>query len=364
MSVRARKKGYSGPDATWPGFVDALSTLLLAIIFLLSLFVLAQFFLSQALTGREKALSVLKVEVEELGNLLSLERNANQALRQSMADLSTNLNTANRDRDQLSSDLASTTSELASAKARLADLARRNEDLDRAVLQYQKTFDKTRQDLSEEQQISARAQAEVARLQASITALRNQLGRLEQALEASEKRDLDNQTVIVDLGRRLNSALAAKVEELAGYRSQFFARLSQALADRPEVRIEADRFIFGSELLFESGSADLGSAGRQQLRQLAQTLLAIAQDIPPELTWILRVDGHTDQRPIFNNQFQSNWQLSAARAIAVVDFLIAEGLPPNRLAATGFAEFQPLDPSGTAQAMARNRRIEFQLTQR
>ena len=353
-----------GSDNSWPGFVDALSTLLLAIIFLLSLFVLAQFFLSQALTGREQALSALRAEVLELGNLLALEKDANKTLQDTVSNLSASLGDTKAERDQLSIDLASTKAALETSSKRLEALAQRNSTLEKNAGAYKENYEKAAANLEEQIALSARARAQVARLEANIAALRDQLSRLELALDAADKRDEANQTVIVDLGRRLNRALAAKVEELAGYRSAFFARLSQVLAKRPEVRIVDDRFVLGSELLFESGSADLGLTGQAELRQLAATLLEIAEDIPPELNWVLRVDGHTDRRPIFNNQFQSNWQLSAARAIAVVEFLIAAGLPPQRLAATGFGEFQPLDSGSSQAALARNRRIEFRLTQR
>ena len=364
MVARSNRFRAAGGDNSWPGFVDALSTLLLAIIFLLSLFVLAQFFLSQALTGREQALTVLQAEVQELGDLLQLEKDANTALRQSVSQLSASLSAANADRDQLTADLSEAQNALAGATERLEALTGRNTTLEASAKAFEDAYNVAAAELTEQQQISQRARAEIARLESNISALRDQLSRLENALEASEKQDEENQAVIVDLGRRLNRALASKVEELAGYRSAFFARLSQVLAQRPEVRIEGDRFIFGSELLFESGSADLGEVGQAELRQFAQTLLQIAADIPPELNWVLRVDGHTDRRPIYNNTFKSNWQLSAARAIAVVEFLIAAGLPPERLAATGFGEFQPLDDRFTVDALARNRRIEFRLTQR
>ncbi|WP_420429846.1 peptidoglycan -binding protein [Kordiimonas sp.] len=359
-----RRIGGAGPDNSWPGFVDALSTLLLVIIFLLSMFVLAQFFLGQALSGRDQALAELRGQVAQLGNLLKMEQQANSALRESMAELSASLTSANKDRDSLSASLDSTRASLSESEARLAEMTEARERFEAEANRLQEQYALSSGELTEEREISMRARAEVARLQRNITALQEQLGRLEAALQASEERDRRNQAVIVDMGRRLNRALASKVEELAGYRSEFFGRLKEVLSSRPEIRIEGDRFVFASELLFGSGSAELGPEGRAEMRKFAETLLTISREIPAELSWILRVDGHTDVRPISNAQFRNNWDLSAARAISVVEFLISAGVPAERLAATGFGEFQPIDPAENIFAYSRNRRIEMRLTQR
>jgi chemotaxis protein MotB len=159
-------------------------------------------------------------------------------------------------------------------------------------------------------------------------------------------------------------ALASKVQELARYRSEFFGRLREVLGKRKDVRIVGDRFVFQSEVLFETGSAELGGAGQQQLGQLARALTEIAARIPKDLPWVLRVDGHTDRIPIHTPEFRSNWELSTARAISVVRFLIDQGIPADHLAATGFGEHQPLDPGLSEAALRRNRRIELKLTQR
>lgn len=359
-----RRIGGGGQDNSWPGFVDALSTLLLVIIFLLSMFVLAQFFLGQALSGRDQALAELRGQVAQLGNLLKMEQQSNKALRDSMAELSASLTAANRDRDTLSADLEATRKALGESDARLIDMTAARERFEAEAKELAEKFGFADTALAEERIISRRAQEQVAQLQRNITALQEQLGRLEAALQASEERDRRNQAVIVDMGRRLNRALASKVEELAGYRSEFFGRLKEVLSTRPEIRVEGDRFVFASELLFASGSADLGPEGRAELRKFAETLITISQEIPAELEWILRVDGHTDKRPISNAQFRSNWELSSARAISVVRFLVSVGVPANRLGATGFGEHQPIDPSDNVFAYSRNRRIEMRLTQR
>jgi len=362
--IGARRRMQGGGDGSWPGFVDALSSLLLVIIFLLSMFVLSQFFLGQALTGRDQALAELRGQVAQLGNLLKLEQQANTSLRDSMASLASSLNAANADRDKLSADLAAMRSALTASDTRLAEMTAARERFETEAADLAERFGATSTALTEEQAISARAREQVLQLQNNIVALREQLGRLEAALEASEERDRRNQAVIVDMGRRLNRALASKVQELAGYRSEFFGRLKEVLSTRPEIRIEGDRFVFASELLFASGQASLGPEGRAELRKFAETLILISREIPGELRWILRVDGHTDKRPISTAAFKSNWELSSARAISVVQFLIEAGVPANRLAAAGFGEHQPIDPADNIFAYSRNRRIEMRLTQR
>jgi len=316
--------------------VDALSSLLLVIIFLLAVFMLAQFFLGQAITGRDEALRRLNAQIAELGDLLALEKRSNVNLRE-------NLN-------QLQATLSQTTKELADAKARASDAENR---LGTAGIS-----------LEDERKISSAAQNQALLLNKQVAALRQQMAAIQAALDASEARDTESQAVIADLGKRLNAALAQKVQELARYRSEFFGRLREVLSNRSGVEVVGDRFVFQSEILFDSGSADLNASGRQELRKLAAALLQIAAQIPPEINWVLRVDGHTDAQPIHTEQFPSNWELSAARAISVVNFLQAQHVPGDRLVAAGFGEYQPLDPRRTPEAFRRNRRIELKLTEK
>ena len=217
--------------------------------------------------------------------------------------------------------------------------------------------------MSAEKELSARAQAQVEILNQQISALRRQLAALEEALSASEQKDRESQSRIADLGARLNVALAQKVQELSRYRSDFFGRLREILGARQGVRIVGDRFVFESEVLFESGRAEINPAGRAQMDQLAIALQDLERMIPPELPWVMRVDGHTDKRPV-TGTFRSNWELSSARAIAVVQYLISKGVSPQHLVAAGFGEFQPIDTSDTEDALRRNRRIELKLTER
>src|SRR5690348_7021505 len=327
----------------WPGFVDALSTLVLGIIFLLTVFVVVQFFLSQEVAGKDTALTRLRAQIAQLTDLLSLEKTGKVNLEDEIARLRSSLATAESDRDHYKGIAAGVGTGAQEAQGKVTELSSKLED---------------------EKRLSARAMAQVELLNQQIAALRRQLAALEDALNASEKRDKESQSRIADLGQRLNVALAQRVQELSQYRSDFFGRLRQILGNRPDIRVVGDRFVFQSEIFFDTGQADLRPEGREELDKLASALLDLEKKIPSEIPWVLRVDGHTDVRPISSPQFHSNWDLSAARAISVVQYLISKGISPQRLAAAGFGEFQPLDTGNTEEAYRRNRRIELKLTER
>ena len=360
MPGRTLQRGRRGGGEHWPGFVDALSSLLLVIIFLLSMFVLAQFFLGQALSGRDAELAALNETIAELEKTLAMERQEAANLRLNLRQLSASLQSANMSREELEQKVGELESMLAEAQARAATNAEQRNTI--ATLQADAAA--MQEALVSEQAKSKAARDEVALLNQQLAALRQQLARLEAALIESEKRDKEQQAVIADLGKRLNVALAQRVHELASYRSEFFGKLRQALAGVPGIRIVGDRFVIQSEVLFSSGSAELNPEGKQELTKLANTLLTIIDRIPADLEWVLRVDGHTDPVPINTPLYPSNWELSTARATSVVRQLVSAGIPPNRLAATGFGEFQPIDPGAGPEANRRNRRIEFKLTQR
>jgi chemotaxis protein MotB len=338
-STRSRR---SQTTNYWPGFVDALSSLLLVIIFLLSLFMLAQFFLSQEILGRDTALSRLNMQIAELTELLQLERAGASDLETTIANLTATLSSTEAQRSELA--------------AELAGLGTGDDDRDATIAGLES-------DLQSEQDISREAAAQVALLNQQLAALRTQIAALEQALEASEARDSDSRTQIADLGRRLNLALAQRVQDLSRYRSDFFGRLRQILEGRADVRIVGDRFVFQSEVLFGPGEATVSNEGLAGLGALADAILQLEQEIPDEIDWVLRIDGHTDRRPISNIQFPSNWELSAARAISVAKYLVAQGVAPHRLVAAGFGEFSPIDTGDSEEAFRRNRRIEFKLTE-
>jgi len=328
----------------WPGFVDALSTLLLAIMFLLSVFVLAQFLLSQEITGKDAVLNRLNAQIDELTNLLALERTSKQDIEDNLASLQASLTEAERERSRLQDLLNAGSGNSVETEQMVGQL---NNQLD------------------SERQISQRALSQVELLNQQISALRRQIAALEDALDASESRDRESQTKIADLGRRLNVALAQRVQELNRYRSDFFGRLREILSDRPDIRVVGDRFVFQSEVLFGSGSAELNPSGRDQMQKVAQALLQIMPEIPDDIQWVLRVDGHTDNVALSGSgQFKDNWELSQGRALAVVKFFIAQGVPANRLVAAGFGEFQPIEEGDGDETRAKNRRIELKLTER
>jgi chemotaxis protein MotB len=327
----------------WPGFVDALSTLVLSIVFLLSVFLVVQFFLSQQLTGKDKALEELNAKIAQLNDLLSLEKLGKLNLDDQVAQLRAGLASAQAERDRVKGLYDG----LAAAGS---DAAGRTSELGKA--------------LESEKQVSTRALAQIEVLTQQISALRRQLAALEEALDASEKRDKESQGRIADLGQRLNVALAQRVQELSRYRSEFFGRLRAILGNRPDIRVVGDRFVFQSEVFFDSGQATLLPEGQTELNSVANALTDLDKQIPGEIAWVLRVDGHTDVRPINSPLFKSNWELSSARAISVVQYLISLGVPSQRLVAAGFAEFQPLDTAPTEEAYKRNRRIELKLTER
>ena len=466
--ARGRRGRATDELNPWPGYVDALSTLLMVIIFVLLVFVLAQAFLSVALTSRDRALDRLNRQVAELSDMLSLERGRATELQASVASLGrdaaaasatrdtaaaeqarqrnetagllTERNGLRTERDQLAARLADAELQAGSAAVRLqgaqarlaetvgatdtasqeaAELAgqlaqarrqlagmraeqeaiKRTSTADREIIQTKladiaRLTDQVRQlaalraqlerqaqdaavrattdeqrrqalaiQLSQEQKLSESSRAQVAALSQQIEQLRSQMAAISASLAMAEAGERDKDTQIAGLSGRLNLALAARVEELQRYRSEFFGRLRDVLANRPGIQVVGDRFVFQSEVLFPAGSADLTTAGQEQLRALAGTLKNLAQEIPRDVRWIMRVDGHADRAPI-RGAAPGNWELSAQRAINVVRLLTEEGVPASRLAATGFGEFQPLDPAETPAAFARNRRIEIRLTDR
>ena len=475
MALRRRGGSNEGMNV-WPGYVDALSTLLMVIIFVLLVFVLAQAFLSITLSGRDKALDRLNRQMAELSDMLSLEKGHSSELRTSIAQLGRDLQAATATRDSLSQQLASlraeqdklaadrdslksdrdrlaarladtdlqtqaarartdqlqaqladaakrgdtaaqnaaaaaaqladTRRQLAAAQANLDEIKRQSAELDRTVQVDKATIEaklsdlakmaeqvrnltalrdqleKQAQDaavratteeqrraavaaeLAEEKKLGDSAKAQIAAMTQQMEQLRAQMSVIAHALEVSEASDKDKNVQIANLSSRLNTALAQKLEELQRYRSDFFGKLREVLANRPGIQVVGDRFVFQSEVLFPVGSADLTAAGQDQMNQLAATLKDIAKEIPPDVNWLLRVDGHADKQPISGGNFNSNWELSAERAITVVKLLIADGIAANRLAATGFGDNQPLDPADTPDAYKKNRRIEIRLTDR
>lgn len=473
----ARRRSGGETLNAWPGYVDALSTLLMVIIFVLLVFVLAQAFLSVTLSGRDQALQRLNHQMAQLSDMLALERGRSGELRQSIAQLNTDLQSTTaerealaqqlttlrteqaaagaqrdelgRQRDQLQARLADedlqskaaasraaqlqgqlaeaarrtdaagqasasgallladTQRQLTAARDQLAEMQKQIAELDRTVqvdratltarvsdlakLQEQlralaalrdqlereaqeaavrATTEQQRREavaaeLDQQQKLGDSAKAQLALVAQDLADLRRNLASVKAALDVAETSGRDKDVQIANLGQKLNAALAQKVEELQRYRSDFFGRLREVLANRPGITVVGDRFVFQSEVLFPAGSADLSGAGHDEVVALARTLQEIAKDIPPDVNWVLRVDGHADRQKVDPfGPFMDNWDLSAKRAIRVVQLLIDAGVPANRLAATAFGDKQPLDESDTQEAYRKNRRIEIRLTDR
>ncbi|EDP63035.1 OmpA/MotB [alpha proteobacterium BAL199] len=315
----------------------------------------------------ERKVVLLVGEIGEAETRIRTLTETNEATRARLAELAEALKKADSRVVRLETDLSEQRDVTKKLEARLAEQTERTRlaqsELEQRDIRLEELFseqERTQQKLTEEQKISAESSRQVELLNAQIAALRQQLARIEAALEATETQNRDQKVQILDLGRRLNAALATKVQELARFRSEFFGRLREVLSDRDDVRIVGDRFVFQSEVLFGSGSAQIGEPGKVKLGQFAATLREIAPRIPKNIGWILQVEGHTDTVPIHNEQFRSNWELSAARAISVVKYLVDQGIPAERLSATGYGEYQPIDPAD----LERNRRIEMKLTQR
>jgi chemotaxis protein MotB len=338
---RARRSGDYGEF--WPGYVDVLSTLLLVVTFLLSIFMLSQYFVTEEVSGKDSALRRLNRQIAELTSLLSMEKGKSKQAEDQLAALQASLASLRDESVRLSGLALGGDDKLRSAERRISALSG---------------------ELDESKRLSAEAQARVDLLNQQLLALRRQVAALNDALEASERKDRDSQTTIKDLGSRLNAALARQVQELQRYRSDFFGRLRDLLRDRRDIRVVGDRFVFQSEVLFPSGQASMTAEGLAAMDQLAAAIVELDRQIPKEIDWALQVDGHTDVRPIASREFPSNWELSTARAISVVRYLISRGVPANRLVAAGYGEFQPLESGNADDVLRRNRRIELKLTNR
>jgi chemotaxis protein MotB len=339
MALSRARRSSGSHELFWPGYVDVLSSLLLVFTFLLSVFMVAQFYVSQESTGKDTVLRRLQRQIAELTNLLSLEKGQGKSLKDELSALQATLATLKADNQ------------------RLTGLAGLGSEKDTRIAALTK-------ELADKTTLSSEAQAKVDLLNQQVAALRLQMAALQEAINAHEAKDKESQARIADLGARLNVLLAKQVQELQRYRSDFFGRLRELLRDRRDIRVVGDRFVFESEVLFASGQASLTVEGLASIDQLAMAILELERQIPKEIDWALQVDGHTDIRPIASAQFPSNWELSSARATTVVKYLISRGVSPRRLVAAGYGEFQPLEEGTTEEVLRRNRRIELKLTNR
>ncbi|HEY6981267.1 peptidoglycan -binding protein [Reyranella sp.] len=364
-AISARRAG--GADYTWPGYVDALTTLLMVLIFLISVFSVAQFTLSNAVSNRDSAIDALNRQIGTLADQLNFQKKSAEDLQKDVAALNLQIGQLKSERDKLSTSNVALQQAAKAAEDKNLDLQKESErqklEMTRLAAALAAANDekgKLFSDLSDQEKLSAEQKANIVRLAAQLASVKDELAKLSAQLDAADAKAKDQQAQIVDLGQKLNRALASKVEELARYRSEFFGKLREALAGQRDVQVVGDRFVFQSEVLFPSGSAQLQPGGEKQLASVAQRLLEISAKIPKDIPWVLQVDGHTDTKPINTTAFPSNWELSAARAIAVVKFLHQQGIPYDHLVAAGYGEYQPL----SAIDNARNRRIELKLTNR
>ena len=396
----ARLGGARRPENyTWPGFVDALATLLMVIIFVLLVFVLIQVNLAYRVAGQDATMNDMRAQIVSLGDLLNLERKANDELKDELAGISSLLDATTKERDSLVTQLANATATLSlrdseirqltaiqaqteesleAARQTIAERVAALEAIELTLAEAQAKLMESEVEIadaaarnvsslariSELETKNAASQAEVAQMTNAVTALRLRIEELTSLLAEKEAQAARDKIAIASLGKSLNNALASRVQELQRFRSEFFGRLREVLRGRDDVRIVGDRFVFQSEVLFAQGAASLGPEGQEKLGQLAVALNQIAAEIPEDIDWILQVEGHTDDIPVRAGRFADNWDLSTERALSVVRFLAESGLPANRLAAAGYGEFQPLDGAGSDEARRRNRRIEMKLTQR
>jgi len=414
-------------ESIWPGYVDVLSALLMVVIFVLLIFTFSQFILSHILTSQSSELEDLHLQLDEITKRLGLEQETNAKMTETIAALSAQVDTLTiqrtelqeqveylqekriEDREIMEEDLRAMASlqediqaletlrreleerigELATAleseqqltetlrdrskalRARLAEEEEKTllaqEDIEQRDIRIQALsalVGEQQEALENQRSLTADARAEVALLNRKMDQLRQQLDEIANALRLSELKRAEQEEEIRDIGERLNIELARRVTDLERYRSEFFGRLRDIIADNPMISIEGDRFLLQAELLFPSGSAELSEQGKNELEELAEVLRELLPAIPDDLQWILRVDGHTDRIPITTANFSSNWELSAARALSVVQYLAGQGIPENRMAAAGFSKFHPIDPADTPEAHRRNRRIEIKFTSR
>ena len=372
---RIRKKQL---DYTWPGFVDALSSLLMVIIFVLMIFVISQFFVSQKMSGQDEALSKLRNNLTELSELLSLERGTTTELTAQLSVLEERIEIIKEDllkekeitkqyQEELTGTkniIALSESEIRKLKIALEEKINENKQFSSDVSALNKQVSMNNLEIQNKENILKANKQEVKQLIATTLNLKNKMIQLQTLLSAYKAKDKKENVKTVNLGKDVNSALARRVEELEKFKSDFFGRVKELIKGRKEIRVVGDRFVFQSEVLFSLGSDELGLDGQIEMRKLAATLMEIEKSLPTDIDWILQIEGHTDSLPVKKGQtFEDNWELSTKRALSVLRFLIKQGIKPNRLSALGYGSFQPIDSNDTKSARIKNRRIEMKITQ-
>ena len=365
-------------DYTWPGFVDALSSLLMVIIFVLMIFVLSQFFLSQKMSGQDEALVKLKSNLIELSELLSLERESNIALTSDLSILEKKIIglkeqfekgkiVNDRNNEELKNNVKIINFNKNKIKELDAILIKKIQEAklySKNMIDLSQNLEKKEGKIKKKDALLRASQEEVNKLTRASIQLRNKLSQLQTLLSAYKAKDKKEKIKTLNIGKDLNSALARKVEELQRFKSEFFGRVRELIKERPEIRVVGDRFVFQSEVLFSTGSVEIGPKGQLEMVRLAATLMEIEKSLPTDIDWILQIEGHTDNLPVKNGQiYKDNWELSTKRALSVLRYLIKQGIKPSRLSASGYGSFQPVDKKNNPQARKKNRRIEMKITQ-
>ncbi|MDB9771732.1 peptidoglycan -binding protein [Alphaproteobacteria bacterium] len=365
-------------DYTWPGFVDALSSLLMVIIFVLMIFVLSQFFLSQKMNGQDEALVKLKTNLIELSELLSIERNVTIELTSSLTIFENKINIiqSKLEQEKIKNDnnkekLQENEKTIRLSKFKISELEEiLNKKIEEVlnskntILSLENNLQKRKTEVEIKTDTLKANKEEINKLTAASIQLRNKLSQIQTLLTAYKAKDKKDNVKTLNIGKDLNSALARRVEELQKFKSEFFGRVKELIKDRPEIRIVGDRFVFQSEVLFSIGSVEIGPKGQLEMINLASTLVEIEKSLPTDIDWILQIEGHTDNLPVKEGQtYKDNWELSTKRALSVLRFLIKQGINPNRLSASGYGSFQPIDINNNANARKKNRRIEMTITQ-
>ena len=375
LQNRIRKKQL---DYTWPGFVDALSSLLMVIIFVLMIFVISQFFISQKMSGQDEALIKLKKNLTELSELLSLERGTTSELTSQLSVLEEKIIVIKEElikekeiTKQYQEEIRGTKniialneSEINELKIALEEKIKNSTQLRNEVSNLDKQVNQKNLEIQSKDKILKANKEEVNQLISTTLKLKNKLTQLQTLLSAYKAKDKKENVKTLNLGKDVNSALARRVEELEKFKSDFFGRVKELIKGRKEIRVVGDRFVFQSEVLFSLGSEELGVEGQLEMQKLAATLMEIEKSLPTDIDWILQIEGHTDSLPVKKGQtYRDNWELSTKRALSVLRFLIKQGIDPNRLSASGYGSFQPIDKKNTKSARMKNRRIEMKITQ-
>ena len=375
LQNRIRKKQL---DYTWPGFVDALSSLLMVIIFVLMIFVISQFFISQKMSGQDEALIKLRKNLTELSDLLSLERGTTSELTSQLSVLEEKIVVIKEEllkekeiTKQYQEEIRGTKniialneSEINELKIALEEKIKNTTQLRTEVSDLDKKVNQKNLEIQSKDKILKANKEEVNQLISTTLKLKNKLTQLQTLLSAYKAKDKKENVKTLNLGKDVNSALARRVEELEKFKSDFFGRVKELIKGRKEIRVVGDRFVFQSEVLFSLGSEELGVEGQLEMQKLAATLMEIEKSLPTDIDWILQIEGHTDSLPVKKGQtYRDNWELSTKRALSVLRFLIKQGIDPNRLSASGYGSFQPIDKKNTKSARMKNRRIEMKITQ-